>query len=126
MKLRSNVGNYAGECAAVSPVDVLEVQLEADIAIFLAGGHEPAGHGFIGSSIHDQFVKIFLRKSMVDDDRHDGDMVLARGFKYQWIRAAGDEAIRINGIPRGNEHVDLVGMGEKRAHGLGIARQVEK
>src|ERR1700731_1485873 len=53
-------------------------------------------------------------------------MVLARGFKYQWIRAAGDEAVRIDRIPCGNEDVDLVSMGQERTHGLGIARQVEK
>jgi len=47
-------------------------------------------------------------------------------FNYYWIRAAGDEAVRINGIPCGNEDVDLVGMGQERTHGLGIARQVEK
>src|SRR5439155_27190199 len=71
-------------------------------------------------------MNVLLRESAVNDDWHDGDMVLAGRFEYERIGATGDKAIRINGIPRGNEDVDFVGMSQERAYGLVLTRQVEK
>lgn len=71
-------------------------------------------------------MEVFLRKSGVGDDGHDGDVVLARRFQDEGIRATGDEAVGINGIPGGNEKIDLVSVSEERANGLGLAREVEK
>ena len=53
-------------------------------------------------------------------------MVLAGCFEDERIGATGDEAIRIDGIPRGNEDVDFVGMSQEGAYGLVVTRQVEK
>jgi len=49
-------------------------------------------------------------------------MVLAGCFEDERIGATGDEAIRIDGIPRGNEDVDFVGMSQEGAYGLMITR----
>ena len=36
------------------PVNVLEVQLDAYVAVLLAGGHKPAGHRFISRPVGKQ------------------------------------------------------------------------
>src|SRR5207244_11354297 len=71
-------------------------------------------------------MNVLLRESAVNDDWHDGDMVLAGRFEYERIGATGEKAIRINGIPRGNEDVDCVGMSQERVYGLVRTRQVER
>ena len=53
-------------------------------------------------------------------------MVLARRFEDDRIGTTRDQAIRIYGIPGGNENVDFVGMSQEGPYGLGLTRQVEK
>src|SRR6267378_5692933 len=126
MKLHSDVHHHAGKSAAVRPVNVFEVQLDPNVTALLTGGHEPLGHGLVGRSIRKQLMNVFLRKCTVDDDRHDGDMVPARRFEDDRIGTTRDQAIRIYGIPGGNENVDFVGMSQEGPYGLGLTRQVEK
>src|SRR5690242_4996230 len=71
-------------------------------------------------------MNVLLRESAVNDDWHDGDMVLPGCFEDGKIGTSRDQAIRINGIPGGNKDIDFVGVSQERAHGLVLACQVEK
>jgi len=53
-------------------------------------------------------------------------MVLARRFEDQRIGAAREEAAGVEGIPGGNEEIDLVGVGQEGAHGLWLAGEIEE
>jgi hypothetical protein len=127
--LVKGVGSFAdeiGESIAVGPVDILEVQLEADIAVVLTCADHGGKDLMTGGNIEEELVDVFLSKTGVDEEGHNGNMVLACGFKNQRIGAAGEETAGVEGIPGGNEDIDLVGVGQEGAYGLWLAGEIEE
>ena len=125
MKGVGSFANEIGKSVAVGPVDILEVQLETGVTVVLAGADHGGKDLAAGGCIEEKLVHVFLSETGVDKEGHNGNMVLASGFKDQRIGAAGKETTGVEGIPVGNKDVDLVGMGQEGAHGLWFACEIK-
>ena len=102
------------EQVAVGPGNLLEVELEASVAVSLGLVDEIAGQRrapvWIGEDgVPDAGVNIFI-----DYQRNDGNPVRVGRIDHIAPRIARDAAIRIGVVPGGAEHVDLLQMREQR------------
>ena len=85
-----------------------------------------AEHLAVRGGIREQLVKIILQKIEVHHDRHHRDVILARGCEHLRVGATRNQAVGIDRVPGGDEHIYFIGMDEERADGIGIARHVEE
>lgn len=118
--------NHGRKQIAVGPVDIFKVELKTGVAVLFARVDEFGKHLAIGGLIGEELVNVGLNESGTADDGHYRNVMLARSIEYERIGAAGDEALGVDQIPCRDEDIDLVGMSEKGADGIGIAGHVKK
>lgn len=126
MEVRGGGRNNAAERVAVGPGNVLKVELEAGVTLLSGGRDQLLGHPAPCRWCRNQPVKRLLFESGTGDNRHHGNMVFFCIGQHGRVRPAGNKAVGIDFVPRGNENIDFVRMRVERANAIWTASEVKQ
>ncbi len=115
--------HYGGEKVAVPGGDVLEIELDAGVAIRFALAQKARDHPVLRRCVPEQLVVVLLVHERENGD--DLDMRRARRLEHMPVRPARDRALRRHVVPGGHQDVDLVLVLVEGADGGGVVSKVK-